>query len=235
MSKRKLLQLVEEKHVSGWDDPRMPTICGLRRRGYTPESLRTFCERIGVTKYNSLTEINVLENAIREDLNRRAPRAMAVLNPLKVVLENYPEDQVEELDAVNNPEDPAMGSRKVPFSRELYIEQDDFRENPPKEFFRLAPGREVRLRYGYIIKCVSAVKDPQTGEITELRCTYDPATRGGNDARRPQDQVDHPLGLCQARGRVPRSGSTITSSPKRIPDDVPRKGTITRRTSIRTR
>jgi glutaminyl-tRNA synthetase len=179
MSKRKLLELVEKKYVSGWDDPRMPTICGLRRRGYTPEAIRTFCERIGVTKFNSVTEMAVLENAIREDLNRRAARAMAVLNPLKVVLENYPEDQVDELDAVNNPEDPAMGSRKVPFSRELYIEQDDFRENPPKEFFRLAPGREVRLRYGYIIKCVSAVKDPKTGEITELRCTYDPATRGG--------------------------------------------------------
>ncbi len=180
MSKRKLLQLVEEKYVSGWDDPRMPTICGLRRRGYTPEAIRTFCERIGVTKFNSVTEIAVLENAIREDLNRRAARVMVVLRPLKVVLENYPEDLVEELDAVNNPEDPAMGSRKVPFSRELYIEQDDFREDPPKEFFRLAPGREVRLRYGYIIKCVSAVKDPATGEVTELRCTYDPATRGGN-------------------------------------------------------
>jgi glutaminyl-tRNA synthetase len=180
MSKRKLLQLVEENYVSGWDDPRMPTICGLRRRGYTPEALRTFCERIGVTKYNSLTEINVLENAIREDLNRRAPRAMAVLNPLRIVLENYPDDLVEEMDAVNNPEDPAMGTRKVPFSKVLYIEQDDFREDPPKEFFRLAPGREVRLRYGYVIRCVSAVKDPKTGEITELLCTYDPATRGGN-------------------------------------------------------
>ncbi|HEX4070033.1 MAG TPA: glutamine--tRNA ligase/YqeY domain fusion protein [Planctomycetaceae bacterium] len=180
MSKRKLLQLVEENYVSGWDDPRMPTICGLRRRGYTPEALRTFCERIGVTKYNSLTEINVLENAIREDLNRRAPRAMAVLNPLRIVLENYPDDLVEEMDAVNNPEDPTMGTRKVPFSKVLYIEQDDFREDPPKEFFRLAPGREVRLRYGYVIRCVSAVKDPKTGEITELNCTYDPATRGGN-------------------------------------------------------
>jgi glutaminyl-tRNA synthetase len=180
MSKRKLLQLVEENYVSGWDDPRMPTICGLRRRGYTPEALRTFCERIGVTKYNSLTEINVLENAIREDLNRRAARAMAVLNPLRIVLENYPDDLVEEMDAVNNPEDPAMGTRKVPFSKVLYIEQDDFREDPPKEFFRLAPGREVRLRYGYVIRCVSAVKDAKTGEITELNCTYDPATRGGN-------------------------------------------------------
>ena len=180
MSKRKLLQLVEENFVGGWDDPRIPTISGLRRRGYTPESIRMFCERIGVTKYNSLTEINVLENCIREDLNRRAPRAMAVLNPLRIVLENYPEDLVEEMEAVNNPEDPSAGTRTVPFSRVLYIEQDDFRENPPKEFFRLAPGREVRLRYGYVIKCVSAVKDPQTGLIAELRCTYDPATRGGN-------------------------------------------------------
>src|SRR5580704_1722274 len=180
MSKRKLLQLVEENFVGGWDDPRIPTISGLRRRGYTPESIRMFCERIGVTKYNSLTEINVLENCLREDLNRRAPRAMAVLNPLRIVLENYPEDLVEEMEAVNNPEDPSAGTRTVPFSRVLYIEQDDFRENPPKEFFRLAPGREVRLRYGYVIKCVSAVKDPQTGLIAELRCTYDPATRGGN-------------------------------------------------------
>jgi glutaminyl-tRNA synthetase len=180
MSKRKLLQLVEGNFVGGWDDPRIPTISGLRRRGYTPESIRMFCERIGVTKYNSLTEINVLENCLREDLNRRAPRAMAVLNPLRIVLENYPEDLVEEMEAVNNPEDPSAGTRTVPFSRVLYIEQDDFRENPPKEFFRLAPGREVRLRYGYVIKCVSAVKDPQTGLIAELRCTYDPATRGGN-------------------------------------------------------
>ncbi len=180
MSKRKLLELVQQKYVRGWDDPRMPTICGLRRRGYTPEAIRTFCERIGVTKYNSLTDIAVLENCIREDLNKRAPRAMAVLKPLRVVLENYPAEQTEELDAVNNPEDASMGSRKVPFSRELYIEEDDFREDPPKEFFRLAPGREVRLRYAYVIRCVSAVKDPNTGQVVELRCTYDPATRGGN-------------------------------------------------------
>jgi glutaminyl-tRNA synthetase len=179
MSKRKLLQLVEENYVSGWDDPRMPTICGLRRRGYTPEALRTFCERIGVTKYNSLTEVNVLENAIREDLNRRAPRAMAVLNPLRIVLENYADDVVEEMDAVNNPEDPAMGTRKVPFSKVLYIEQDDFREDPPKQYYRLSPGREVRLRYGYFITCTGVVKD-SAGNVTELRCTYDPATRGGN-------------------------------------------------------
>jgi glutaminyl-tRNA synthetase len=220
MSKRKLLQLVEERHVSGWDDPRMPTICGLRRRGYTPEALRTFCERIGVTKYNSLTEINVLENAIREDLNRRAPRVMAVLNPLKVVLENYPENQVDELDAVNNPEDPAMGSRKVPFSRELYIEQDDFRENPPKEFFRLAPGREVRLRYGYIIKCVSAVKHPKTGEVTELRCTYDPATRGGTtpDGRKIKSTI-HWVSAKHAISAEVRLYDHLFS--KEDPDDVP--------------
>jgi glutaminyl-tRNA synthetase len=220
MSKRKLLQLVEEKHVSGWDDPRMPTICGLRRRGYTPEALRTFCERIGVTKYNSLTEINVLENAIREDLNRRAPRAMAVLRPLKVVLENYPENQVDELDAVNNPEDPAMGSRKVPFSRELYIEQDDFREDPPKEFFRLAPGREVRLRYGYIIKCISAAKDPKTGEVTELRCTYDPATRGGTtpDGRKIKSTI-HWVSAKHAISAEVRLYDHLFS--KEDPDDVP--------------
>jgi glutaminyl-tRNA synthetase len=179
MSKRKLLQLVEEGYVSGWDDPRMPTICGLRRRGYTPESIRTFSDRIGVAKKESTVDMALLEFCIREDLNRHAPRVMAVLRPLKVVIENYPEDQVEELDAVNNPEDYSMGTRKVPFSRVLYIERDDFMENPPKKFFRLAPGREVRLRYAYFIKCVGVVKDEKTGEIVELRCTYDPATRGG--------------------------------------------------------
>ncbi|MBA4392170.1 MAG: glutamine--tRNA ligase, partial [Desulfobacca sp.] len=180
MSKRKLLRLVQEGHVSGWDDPRMPTISGLRRRGYTPESLRGFCERIGVAKSNSTVDIALLEHCLREDLNKRAQRVMAVLRPLKVVIDNYPEGQTEELEAVNNPEDPAMGIRKVPFSKVLYIEQDDFREDPPKKFFRLAPGREVRLRYGYFITCVNMVKDPQTGEVTELHCTYDPATRGGD-------------------------------------------------------
>lgn len=180
MSKRKLLELVETKTVSGWDDPRMPTIAGIRRRGYTPEAMRAFCEEIGVTKFNSLTEIVVLENAVRADLNKRANRVMAVLNPIKVVLENYPEGQVEEMEAINNPEDPSAGTRLVPFTRELYIERDDFMEAPPKQFFRLAPGREVRLRWGYLITCQSVVKDPQTGEIVELRCTYDPATRGGN-------------------------------------------------------
>ena len=180
MSKRKLLELVREKYVSGWDDPRMPTISGLRRRGYTPESIRDFSNRIGVSKKDSMIEIAQLEHCLREDLNKRAPRVMAVLRPLRVVIDNYPEGQDEELDAVNNPEDASMGMRKVPFSRVLYIEQDDFREEPPKKFFRLAPGREVRLRYAYFITCVSVVKDEQTGEIIELHCTYDPATKGGD-------------------------------------------------------
>jgi glutaminyl-tRNA synthetase len=180
LSKRKLLTLVEQGHVTGWDDPRMPTISGLRRRGYTPEAIRTFCERIGVAKRNSVVDLALLEHCVREDLNKRAPRAMAVLRPLRVVLLNYPEDRVEELEAVNNPEDPGMGTRKVPFSRVLYIERDDFREDPPRQFFRLAPGREVRLRYAYFITCVDVVKDPRTGEVVELHCTYDPATRGGD-------------------------------------------------------
>lgn len=180
MSKRKLVRLVSEGHVQDWDDPRLPTISGLRRRGFTPEAIRDFCERIGVAKKDSTVDMALLEHCLREDLNKRAPRVMAVLKPLKVVLENYPEGQVEELDAVNNPEDPAAGSRKVPFSRELYIEQDDFMEEPFKKFFRLAPGREVRLRYGYFITCTGIKKDDVTGEILELRCTYDPATRGGN-------------------------------------------------------
>jgi glutaminyl-tRNA synthetase len=158
----------------------MPTISGLRRRGYTPESIRNFCERIGVAKRDGVVEMALLEHCIREDLNKRAPRFMAVLNPIKVVLTNYPESQVEQLEAVNNPEDPTAGTRLVPFSRELYIERDDFMEDPPKKFFRLAPGREVRLRWGYFIKCEEVVKDPVTGAITELRCTYDPATRGGD-------------------------------------------------------
>ncbi len=180
LSKRKLLQLVQLKHVSGWDDPRMPTLAGIRRRGYTPEAIRNFCERIGVAKRNSMVDIAMLEHCLREDLNKRAPRVMAVLRPIKVVLENYPEGQVEELDAVNNPEDPAMGTRKVPFSRVLYIEQDDFREEPPKGFFRLSPGKEVRLRYAYIINCIGVEKDPATGEVRELRCIYDPATKSGS-------------------------------------------------------
>ena len=180
MSKRRLLQLVEERTVKGWDDPRMPTISGLRRRGYTPESIRTFADRIGVARSESTVEVASLEDCVRDDLNKRAPRVMAVLRPLKLVIENYPEGTVEELDAVNNPEDATMGVRKVPFSKVLYIEQDDFREHPPKKYFRLSPGAEVRLRYAYIIKCVGVVKDETTGEIIELRCTYDPETRSGS-------------------------------------------------------
>ena len=186
MSKRKLLGLVERGLVNGWDDPRMPTLSGLRRRGYTPEAIRTFCERIGVAKRDSTVEIALLEYCIREDLNRRAPRVMAVLRPLRLVIDNYPEGETEEMEAVNNPEDASMGTRKVPFSKVLYIEREDFHETPPKKFFRLAPGREVRLRYAYYVTCVGVVKDEQTGEVVEIHCTYDPATRGGGspDGRR---------------------------------------------------
>ncbi len=180
MSKRKLLKLVNEGKVAGWDDPRMPTLSGMRRRGYPPEAIRAFCERVGVARRDNMVDVSLLEYHIREELNRRAPRVMGVLNPLKVVIENYPEGQEEELDAVNNPEDPGAGTRKVPFSRELYIEREDFMEEPPKKFFRLAPGREVRLRYAYFLTCTGVVKDEETGEVTELRCTYDPATRGGD-------------------------------------------------------
>ncbi|MCX8073548.1 MAG: glutamine--tRNA ligase/YqeY domain fusion protein [Candidatus Binatia bacterium] len=179
LSKRKLIELVEGGYVHGWDDPRMPTLAGLRRRGVPPEAIRDFCRRIGIAKRDSLVDIALLEHCIREDLNRRAPRFMGVLNPLKVVIENYPPNLVERMDAINNPEDPSAGTRKVPFSRELWIEADDFREDPPKKFFRLAPGREVRLRYGYLITCKEVVKNAR-GEVIELRCTYDPATRGGD-------------------------------------------------------
>jgi glutaminyl-tRNA synthetase len=179
MSKRKLLQLVEEGTVTGWDDPRMPTISGLRRRGYTPESIRDFCDRIGLAKRESMVDIALLEHCLREDLNKRAPRVMSVLDPLRVILINYPEGRVEMLDAENNPEDPDMGTRKIPFSREIYIEREDFREEPPKKFFRLSPGREVRLKHAYYIKCEEVVKDTETGEIKEVRCSYDPETRGG--------------------------------------------------------
>ncbi|MBX3305876.1 MAG: glutamine--tRNA ligase/YqeY domain fusion protein [Nitrospira sp.] len=180
MSKRKLLELVEKKLVTGWDDPRLPTLKGLRRRGVTPEAIRAFCEHIGVAKRDAIVEMQLFEHFIREDLNKRSPRVMGVLRPLKVVLDNYPDGLVEELEAINNPEDASAGTRKVPFSQILYIEQDDFKEDPPKQFYRLAPGREVRLRYGYIIKCVSVTKDPQTGAITELHCTYDPDTKSGS-------------------------------------------------------
>ncbi len=179
MSKRKLLQLVQEGYVAGWDDPRMPTLAGMRRRGYTPEAIRSFCEKIGVGKRESLVDLALLEYCVREDLNLHAPRVMGVLRPLRVVIENYPEEQTEQLDAINNPEDASAGSRKVPFSRVLYIEREDFMENPPKQFYRLAPGREVRLRYAYFITCTEVVKDA-SGEVVELRCAYDPATRGGD-------------------------------------------------------
>jgi glutaminyl-tRNA synthetase len=180
LSKRRLIQLVQDEVVDGWDDPRMPTLSGLRRRGYTPEAIRDFCSHIGVSKTNSTIDIALLEHFIRKDLNQRAPRKMGVLRPLKVVITNYPEGQVEELEAINNPEDESMGTRKVPFSREIYIEQDDFREVPPPKYRRLIPGREVRLRYGYFITCQEVIKDEQTGEVIELHCTYDPETRGGN-------------------------------------------------------
>jgi len=191
LSKRKLLELVQGKYVDGWDDPRMPTISGLRRRGFPPSAIRRFCEQIGVAKRDSIIDVALLEYTVREELNRTAPRVMAVLNPLKVVILNYPENLVEEMDAVNNPEDPSAGTRKVPFSREIYIEKDDFREVPPKKYFRLSPGVEVRLRYGYFVRCVDVVKDPTTGEVVEVHCTYDPATRGGDspDGRRVQGTI----------------------------------------------
>ena len=190
LSKRKLLTLVQEKHVTGWDDPRMPTLSGIRRRGYTPEAIRNFCAAIGVSKTNGTLEFAMLEHFVREDLNKRAPRVMAVLRPLKVVIDNYPEDQVEEVEAVNNPEDESAGKRAVPFSKVLYIEQDDFREDPPKKYYRLSPGREVRLRYGYFITARSVVKN-DSGEVVEVRCTYDPATRGGNspDGRKVKSTI----------------------------------------------
>ncbi|HTC95403.1 MAG TPA: glutamine--tRNA ligase/YqeY domain fusion protein [Terriglobales bacterium] len=191
LSKRKLLQLVQERRVSGWDDPRMPTLSGIRRRGYTPEAIRNFCAAIGLSKTNGSIEFAMLEHFVREDLNKRALRVMAVLRPLKVVIDNYPQGQVEEMDAVNNPEDPGAGTRKVPFSRVLYIEQDDFREEPPKGYYRLSPGREVRLRYGYLVTCTGVVKDEKTGEVLEVHCTYDPATRGGNtpDGRKVKSTI----------------------------------------------
>jgi glutaminyl-tRNA synthetase len=190
LSKRKLLQLVNDRHVRGWDDPRMPTLSGVRRRGYTPEALRNFCNSTGVSKTNGTIELAMLEHFLREDLNKRAPRVMAVLRPLKVVIDNYPEDKVEQMDAINNPEDASAGTRKVPFSRVLYIEQDDFRENPPKQFYRLSPGREVRLRYGYFVTCTNLVKD-EAGKVIEVHCTYDPATRGGNapDGRKVKSTI----------------------------------------------
>ena len=221
MSKRKLLELVEKKLVAGWDDPRLPTLKGLRRRGVSPEAIRAFCEHIGVAKRDAVVEMQLLEHFIREDLNKRSPRVMAVLKPLKVILDNYPEQAVEELDAVNNPEDPSAGTRKVPFSRTLYIEQDDFREDPPKQFFRLAPGREVRLRYAYIIKCVGVVKDPQTGTITELHCTYDPDTKSG--ASQEQRKVKATIHWVSAPHAVPAEvrlyHPLLTADVSKIPSD----------------
>ncbi|MGH9495069.1 MAG: glutamine--tRNA ligase, partial [Candidatus Sulfotelmatobacter sp.] len=190
MSKRKLRQLVEQGHVKGWDDPRMPTLSGLRRRGYTPEAIRNFVKAAGVSRTNGIVELAMLEHFVREDLNKRAPRVMAVLNPLKVVIDNYPEGQTEEMDAINNPEDESAGTRKIPFSRELFIEHDDFREVPPPKYFRLSPGKEVRLRYGYFITAKSVVKNGK-GEVVEVHCTYDPATRGGNapDGRKVKSTI----------------------------------------------
>ncbi len=220
LSKRKLLQLVQRKIVNGWEDPRMPTLAGMRRRGYTPEAIRNFCERIGVAKRNSVVDIAMLEHCLREDLNKRAPRVMAVLRPIKVVLENYPEGQVEDLDAVNNPEDPSMGTRKVPFSRMLYIEQDDFREEPPKGFFRLSPGKEVRLRYAFIIKCTGLSKDPSTGAITELHCTYDPETRSGSaQSKRKVKATIHWVSAAHAVGAEVRLYDHLFT--KEDPEDIP--------------
>jgi glutaminyl-tRNA synthetase len=218
MSKRKLLELVRGNYVRGWDDPRMPTIGGMRRRGYTPEAIRSFCDRIGVAKFNSTIDIQLLEHCLREDLNKRSPRVMGVLRPLKVVIENYPEDQEEELDAVNNPEDESAGIRKVPFCRELYIEKDDFMENPPRKFFRLAPGREVRLRYAYFVTCREAIKD-ENGEVVELRCTYDPETRGGDapDGRKVKGTL-HWVSARHARKAEVRLYEALFNNPD--PGDV---------------
>jgi glutaminyl-tRNA synthetase len=221
MSKRKLLELVKNKYVSDWDDPRMPTLAGLRRKGYTPESIRNFCERIGVAKRDSIVDIALLEHCLREDLNKKALRAMAVLNPVRVIIDNYPEGQTEVLDAINNPEDQSAGSRKVPFSRELYIERDDFMEEPPKKFFRLAPGREVRLRYAYFITCTSVEKDPSSGEITVLHCTCDPATKGGSapDGRSPKATI-HWVSAAHAKNAEIRLYDKLFSSedPNSSPD-----------------
>jgi glutaminyl-tRNA synthetase len=220
LSKRKLLQLVQQNHVAGWDDPRMPTLAGIRRRGYTPEAIRNFCERIGVAKGNSTVDIAMLEHSLREDLNKRAPRVMAVLRPIKVVLENYPEGQVEQLEAINNPEDPSAGTRKVPFARELYIEQDDFREEPPKGFFRLSPGKEVRLRYAYIIKCTEVVKDPSSGEVREVRCTFDPETKSGSSqSKRKVKATIHWVSAAHALGSEVRLYDHLFAAED--PDDVP--------------
>ncbi len=221
MSKRKLLDLVERKLVIGWDDPRLPTLKGLRRRGFTPEALRAFCDAIGVSKRDAVVEMQLLEHFVREDLNKRAPRVMAVLRPLRVVIENYPEGQVEQLDAVNNPEDPSAGSRQVPFSRTIYIDRDDFKEDAPKQFFRLTPGREVRLRYAYIIKCVGLLKDPVSGEVTEVRCTYDQETKsGGPQAQRKVKATIHWVSAPHAvDAEIRLYESLMLADPGKIPQD----------------
>ena len=220
LSKRKLLHLVTGRHVRGWDDPRMPTIAGLRLRGYTPEAIRDFCDRIGLAKRDSVVEVELLEHCLREDLNRRAPRFMGVLDPLRVVITNLPDGRVEELDAVNNPEDPAHGTRKVPFAREILIERDDFREVPPPKYHRLSPGQEVRLRWGYIIRCQEVVKDPGTGTVTALHCTYDPATRGGDtpDGRKVKGTL-HWVSAAHALPAEVRLYDRLFSTPN--PDEVP--------------
>jgi glutaminyl-tRNA synthetase len=219
MSKRKLLSLVQDGLVSGWDDPRMPTLAGLRRRGFTAASIRDFCDRIGVTKAANLVEVALLEHCLREDLNRRALRRMAVLRPLRLVVENYPEGQTEEMEAVNNPEDPAAGVRKVPFSRVLWIEQDDFRETPPPKYFRLSPGVEVRLRAAYVVKCTGLTKDPATGEVTEVRCTYDPETRGGEVKGRKIKSTIHWVSAAHAAEAEVRLYDALFTVPK--PDEAP--------------
>jgi glutaminyl-tRNA synthetase len=220
LSKRKLLQLVEKGHVRGWDDPRMPTLSGIRRRGYTPESIRSFCNALGVSKTNGTIELRLLEHHVREDLNKRAPRMMAVLRPLRVVIDNYPEEKVDELEAVNNPEDASAGTRMVPFSRVLYIEQDDFREDPPKQYYRLSPGKEVRLRYAYLIKCTGVVKN-DLGEVVEIHCTYDPATRGGNtpDGRKVKSTI-HWVSAAHAVDAEVRLYDTLftTENPNETPE-----------------
>lgn len=220
MSKRRLLELVRDGQVSGWDDPRMPTICGLRRRGYTPEAIRAFCKRIGVSKVDSVVDIALLEHCLREDLNKRAMRVMAVLKPLKLVIDNYPEGQIEEMEAINNPEDASAGTRIVPFSKVLYIEEDDFREEAPKKYHRLTPGQEVRLRYGYLVTCTGCVKDPATGQVTEVHCTYDPATRGGNtpDGRKVKGTI-HWVSAAKAVDAEVRVYDNLFTKPD--PSDVP--------------
>jgi glutaminyl-tRNA synthetase len=220
MSKRFLLKLVKENYVSGWDDPRMPTICGIRRRGFTPEAIRDFCATIGVSKVDSTVDYALLEHCVRADLNKRAPRVMGVLRPLKVIVDNYPEGQVEQMEAINNPEDASQGTRLVPFSRELYIEQDDFREVPPKKYHRLAPGQEVRLRYAYLVTCTHVVKDPSTGEVVEVHCTYDPATRGGNtpDGRKVKGTI-HWVSAADAVQAEARLYDHLFTKPN--PYDVP--------------